>query len=126
MVSAEIQLFFFFFLINLLICLFLLLAVLGRCFGVRASHCKWLLPLQSMWALGTRAQQLWRTGPVAPSHVRSSRTRDRTRVPCTGRRTPNRCATREVQRFSFDGKLPSMTPTPSLNLETQAPNQQDQ
>ena len=42
------------------------------------------------------AQQLWRTGLVAPRHVGSSQIRDQTRVPCTGRRILNHCATREV------------------------------
>ena len=39
---------------------------------------------------------MWRTDFVAPQHVGSSRTRARTHVPCSGRRTPNHCATREV------------------------------
>ena len=43
-----------------------------------------------------QAQQLWRTGLVAPQHVGSSRTRARTRVPCIGRWIPNHCATREA------------------------------
>ena len=43
-----------------------------------------------------RPQQLWLMGPAAPWHVGSSQTRDRTRVPCTGRRTPNHRATREA------------------------------
>ena len=34
--------------------------------------------------------------PVAPRHVGSSQTRARTRVPRTGRQTPNHCATREA------------------------------
>ena len=42
-------------------------------------------------SLSMQAQQLRRTW-----HAGSSRTRARTRVPCTGRRTPNHCATREV------------------------------
>ena len=41
------------------------------------------------------------TGPAAPRHVGSSQTRARTRVPCTGRRTPNHCATREARIFLF-------------------------
>ena len=36
------------------------------------------------------------TGLVAPRHVGSSWTRDRTRVPCIGRQTLNHCATREA------------------------------
>ena len=53
---------------------------------------------QQLWLVGSRAQaqQLWRMGLVAPPHVRSSRTRARTRVPCIGRQTPNHCATRET------------------------------
>ena len=43
---------------------------------------------------GAQAQQLWRAGLVAPWHVGSSRTRDRTRVPCIGRRILNHCTTR--------------------------------
>ena len=48
-----------------------------------------------------QAQQLRLTGPVAPRHVGSSQTRARTRVPCIGRQTPNRCATREAPRLSL-------------------------
>ena len=47
---------------------------------------------------------MWRTGLVAPQHVGSSRTRDRTRVPCIGRRILNHCATREVLLVGFSGK----------------------
>ena len=36
-------------------------------------------------------------GLVAPRHVGSSLTRDRTCVPCIGRQTPIHCATREAQ-----------------------------
>ena len=50
---------------------------------------------------GTRAQQLWHTGLVAPWHVGSSRTRTRTHVPCIGRRILNHCATREDLSISF-------------------------
>ena len=38
----------------------------------------------------------------APQHVGSSRTRDRTRVPCTGRQILNHCATREVPQIHVD------------------------
>ena len=41
--------------------------------------------------LRAQAQQLWQTGLVAPQHVGSSRTRARTRVPCTGRRILTHC-----------------------------------
>ena len=47
-------------------------------------------------ALDAQAQQLWLTGLVAPRHVGSSQTRARTHVPCIGRQTLNRCATREA------------------------------
>ena len=40
---------------------------------------------------------MWRAGLVAPRHVRSSCTRDRTRVPGIGRRILNHCAAREAQ-----------------------------
>ena len=53
---------------------------------------------QQLWLEGSRAkaQQLWRTGFIAPQHVGSSRARARTRVPCVGRRILNHCTTREV------------------------------
>ena len=87
---------------------------------------RWLLLL---WSTGSRAsglQQLWctslvavacglysagsvvvahglscSTGLVAPRHVRSSRIRDQTHVPCVGRRILNHCTTREVQTELF-------------------------
>ena len=57
---------------------------------------------QQLWLTGSRAQaqQLWRTGLVALRHVGSSRTRDRTCVPCIGRRILNHCATREALDFA--------------------------
>ena len=53
---------------------------------------------QQLWLAGSRAQaqELWRTGLVAPRHVGSCRIRARTHVPCVGRWIPNHCATREV------------------------------
>ena len=77
-----------------------------RCMGFSLQ---WLLLLRSTGSrcvgfssCGTWAQQLWRTGLVAPRHVGYSRTRDWTRVPCIGRRILNHCATREVpDYFSF-------------------------
>ena len=76
-----------------------------RC-GARASHCAgfsccgaWALGVwASVWLMSCRAQaqQLWRTGLVAPRHVGSSRTRARTPVPCIGRQILNHCATREA------------------------------
>ena len=57
--------------------------------------------LQELWLTGSRAQvqNLWRTGLVTARHVGSSQTRDRTHVPCTGRRILNHCATREVPQL---------------------------
>ena len=40
---------------------------------------------------------LWHTGSAAAWHVGSSRTRDHSRVPFTGRQIPNHWTTREVQ-----------------------------
>ena len=53
---------------------------------------------QQLWLVGSRAQaqQLWRTGLVAPQHVGSSRTKAQTHVPCIGRWILNHCATRGV------------------------------
>ena len=47
------------------------------------------------WALERRLSS-WHTDLVAPRHVGSSQTRDRTCVPCIGRQILNDCATREV------------------------------
>ena len=97
---------------------FLFLAALGLCCcvwcfsscGPHASPCGGF----SCWgprALGTwapqsglpgsraQAQQLRCTGLVALQQVESSQTRDRTRVPCIGRRILNHQTTREVLYF---------------------------
>ena len=63
--------------------------------GARASHHRGPSRCGAQ-APDAQAQQLWLTGPVAPRHVGSSQTRARTRVPRTGRRTLNHCATREA------------------------------
>ena len=55
------------------------------------------------------------SGPATPRHVGSSRTGARTRVPCIGRRTLNRCATREALAPSFGCKLSSQPALPLLN-----------
>ena len=55
---------------------------------------------QDFWLEGLRVhglQELWPTGLVAPRHVESSWTRDRSHVPCTGRQILIYCPTREVQ-----------------------------
>ena len=56
----------------------------------------WLLLLLST---GSRAwaRFLWCSGLVGLQHVESSRSRDRTHVPCVGRQILNHCTTREVQ-----------------------------
>ena len=64
----------------------------SRCAGL--SYCRAQAP-------DAQTQQLWLTGPVAPRHVGSSQTRARTRVPCTGRQTPNHCATREALHLIY-------------------------
>ena len=71
----------------------------SRCVGLVAVACG----LQQLWLAGSRAQaqQLWRTGLVAPLHVTSSQTRTWTRVPCIDRRVLNHCATREACKCTF-------------------------
>ena len=88
-------------------CLLLLWSTGSRRSGF--SSCGTWAP--QLWLTGSRAQaqQLWRTGLVAPWHVGSSQTRARTRVPCIGRRILNHCTTREALQLSF--RL--MTPLPS-------------
>ena len=39
---------------------------------------------------------MWHTGLGSPWHVRSSQTRDQTRVPCIGRQLLNHCTAKEV------------------------------
>ena len=63
--------------------------------GARASHCRGLSCCRAQ-APDAQAQQLWLMDLVAPRHVGSSQTRDRTRVPCIGRQILNHCATREA------------------------------
>ena len=79
----------------------LFVAVCGLLIAVAslvAEHGLQARGLQQLWLAGSRAQaqQWWCTGLVAPRLVGSSRTRDRTRVPCVSRRILNHCATREV------------------------------
>ena len=66
--------------------------------GARASHYRGLSCFGAQ-APDAQAQWLWLTGLVAPRHVGSSQTRDRTRVPCIGRQTLNHCATREAHIY---------------------------
>ena len=53
--------------------------------------------------MGSRAQaqDLWHTGLIALHHVGSSRTRDRTHVPCIGRWILNHWTTREAPAGAF-------------------------
>ena len=58
---------------------------------------------QQLRRTGSRAHplQLWCVGLAALQHVGSSRTRDRTHVPCIGRRALNHCAAGEVLLHIF-------------------------
>ena len=49
-----------------------------------------------MWASVAAAPRLWSTGLVAPQHMGSSQSKDRTHLPCTGRPTLNQWSAREV------------------------------
>ena len=65
----------------------------------------------SVWASGrsTQAQSLWPTGFIAPQHMESYWTRDRTPVLCTGRRVLILYAIREVDNYRT---LKNYTSTP--------------
>ena len=72
----------------------LLFAVASRCRAQALreagfSTCSWRV-------LEHRLRSWWYMSLVAPRHVESSQIRDRTRVPCIDRRTPNHWTTREV------------------------------
>ena len=47
------------------------------------------------------AQKLWHMGLVTLQHVEYSQTRDRTHLPCTGKRILNHWTTREVPKETF-------------------------
>ena len=122
--SYEIEVNYLFFL-KFIYFIYLFLAALGLCCctwafsscshsgGYSSLWCvgfslRWLLLLRSTGtrregfsSCGARAQQLWRTGLVAPRHVGFSWSRARTCVPCVGRRILNHCATREAPSFFF-------------------------
>ena len=59
-----------------------------------------LIPLASL-VVEHGLQQLWCLGLIALWHVKSSGTRDRTHVPCIGRRILNCWATKEAQGVSL-------------------------
>ena len=63
--------------------------------GARASHHRGL-SRRGAQAPDAQAQQPWPTGPAAPRHAGSPQTRARTRVPRISRQTPNHCTTREA------------------------------
>ena len=79
---------------------------------VRFSSCG--MRAQELWLVGSRvqAQQLWSVGLVAPRHVGSSRTRDRTHVSCIGRQILNHRASREVPLLWFCSQWISCTGLP--------------
>ena len=54
----------------------------------------WALGVKSFSSYGLQAQSLWCVGLVAPQHVESSRSGDRTHVPCLGRRILIHCTTK--------------------------------
>ena len=64
-------------------------------YGAWASHYGGSSCFSSMGSQA-QAQQLWGTGLVAPQHMESSRTGDRTRVPCIGSWILNHWTTREA------------------------------
>ena len=70
--------------------LYLFLAAPGLCRSTQASHCGGFSCGHKLWV--HRLQELqhegwgfWHAGFVAPRHVESSHTRDRTRIPCFGK-----------------------------------------
>ena len=79
----------------------------SRCVGFSSCGTR----AQQSWPLGFRvqAQQLWRTGPVAPRHAGSSRTRAQTHVPCVGRWTLSHCSTREALNVIFESSIKLLT-----------------
>ena len=68
------------------------------------SHCSGF-SCYGAWPLGSWAQHLWHMGLVAPRHVESSWTRDRSCVPSLGRRILNHWTTREVLKFYFQDPM---------------------
>ena len=71
--------------------------------AVSASSGRWLPSVQSL-ASGHVVQSLWCTGLVALRQVEPSETRDRTHVPCLGKRDVIHCTTREVLGGRIDNK----------------------
>ena len=85
-----------------------------RAGSLRASRCMGLLLLRTMGSRGL-AQLLWRMGLVALWPVGSSWTRDRTCVPCVGRRILIHCSSREVPAHTLlNTTLVESTPRPQF------------
>ena len=61
----------------------------------------WLLLLQSTGSRAHGLQWFCHMWLVAPQHVESSRTGNRTHVPCTGRLILIHCSTREVLKSHY-------------------------
>ena len=80
--------------------MFIYLAALGLRFSTAGLRLRTpvarLVAEHQLWVCGLQEQ--WRTGSAALWPVGSSRTRDRTRVPCMGRQILYRWTTREVQK----------------------------
>ena len=69
-----------------------------HCYARAFSSC-------SSWAPENwQAQSLWNTGPATLQHEGSSRTRDQTRVPCTGRWIPSHWITGKCPNQQFSMK----------------------
>ena len=106
---------------NFFLSLFVILAVLSlrsacRLSLVETSGCysalqrsgssmRWLLSRcsgsgrEGFRSCSLQTQESRHTGSVAPWHVRSSRIRDQTHVPCTGRRIFIHCTAQEVKKI---------------------------
>ena len=101
------------------------MAALGLCCCMCAYSCgSQASPCSACSSCGSRARGhtgfsgcgSWAQGPrdmslVVPWSVGSSRTRDRTRVPCDGKRILNHWATREVQFYHFLTGLLAVQPS---------------
>ena len=95
--------------------------------GAQASHCGgFSCEAQALGALASavaacRAQWLWHVGPVALQRVESSQTRDRTRVPCIGRRSVIHCTTKGSPFPSIFNLIPGLQASKSKLVSHQHP-----
>ena len=77
-----------------------LLVVVNSCCGAQALHVQLSVAVaHGLWS--AQASVVVACGLVNPRHVGSSQTRDRTHVPCIGRRILNYWTTREVPACMF-------------------------